>query len=51
MGLLQRMIVLLLMPISWTLTETAGGATVDAEARTAINALLAEMRSYRLIAT
>lgn len=31
--------------------DAAGGATVDAEARTAINTLLARMRTYGLIAT
>lgn len=31
--------------------DAAGGATIDAEARTALNALLARMRTYGLIAT
>ena len=31
--------------------DVTGGATVDAEARTAINALLAELRTIGLIAT
>lgn len=33
------------------IADAAGGATVDAEARTAINTLLARMRTYGLIAT
>ena len=32
-------------------TDASGGATVDAEARTAINGLLAELRTLGVIAT